>query len=128
MAKHRRWSDKPKPEPTQTEEKPVLSEPEPPNPKNSTDFKSRLLSGTKYIYIIAIAGLLSGIFTPLTIDVEFESVIFGMLTLFLGLGGGIMIFLGIKWQKFTIPMLGGGLAIIFTSLIIIYELAGHPLF
>ena len=128
MTKHRRWSDKPK---TQTfqEEEPVLSEDESSTvSKNLIDFKTRLLSGTKYVYIIAIAALLSGIFTPLTTDAEFETVILGMLSLFLGLGGGIMIFLGIKWQKFTIGMVCGGLGVIVVSLIIVYEVAEHTLF
>ena len=67
--------------------------------KTSLDLKSILLSGTKYAYIIGAVALLSGIFTPLTLGVEIEAVIFGMLSIFLGLAGGIVIFLGIKIPK-----------------------------
>ena len=126
MVKHRRFSDKPKEDSNQKEtelqEKNISAE------KTSLDLKTILLSGTKYAYIIAAVALLSGIFTPLTSGVDAESVIFGMLTIFLGLGGGIMIFLGIKNQKFTTPLICGGLGMVVISLIIIFELADRSLF
>ena len=99
MVKHRRYSDKPTEDSNQKEtelqEKDISAE------KTPLDLKSLLLSGTKYAYIIAAVALLSGIFTPLTLGVEIEDVIFGMLIIFLGLAGGIVIFLGIKYQKLT---------------------------
>ena len=127
MVKHRRFSDKSKEDSTQNDEKIELKEQEVSSEKTSFDLKSILLSGTKYAYIIGAVALLSGIFTPLTLNVEFEDVIFGMLSIFLGLAGGIVIFLGIKTQKFTIIMVCGGLGMIFGSLILIYELTNHPL-
>ena len=57
-----------------------------------TRTKSWIKSGAKYVYIIAAAALLSGIFTPFTIDVEPQNVIFAMLILFIGVGGGVLIF------------------------------------
>ena len=97
-------------------------------PKPPTGIKSIILSGTKYAYIITAVALFSGIFTPLTLGVETEEVISGMLVIFLGLGGGIMIFLGIKNQKYTTIMICGGLVMIIISLILIFELAKHSLF
>ena len=47
--------------------------------------KSWITSGTKYAYIIAIAALLSGIFTPFTIGTEYGAVFSGILVLLLGL-------------------------------------------
>ena len=136
MAKHRRFSDKPKDRPRTpppvdvpanlyTEPTQDLSAT---SPKTNKDFKSILLSGTKYAYIITAVALFSGIFTPLTLGVETEEVISGMLVIFLGLGGGIMIFLGIKNQKYTTIMICGGLVMIIISLILIFELAKHSLF
>ena len=126
MVKHRRYSDKPKEDSNQKEtelqEKNISAE------KTSLDLKTILLSGTKYAYIIGAVALLSGIFTPLTLGVEIEDVIFGMLSIFLGLGGGIVIFLGIKRQKFTTIMVCGGLGMMFGSLVLIYESTNHPLF
>ena len=128
MVKHRRFSDKPKEDSNQKDEKIEPQEQEISYEKTSFDFKSLLLSGTKYAYIIAAVALLSGIFTPLTLGVELEDVIFGMLSIFLGLGGGIVIFLGIKYQKFTTLVVCGGLAMMFGSLILIFELSNKPLF
>ena len=109
MVKHRRYSDKPKEDSTQKAEKTEFQNQEISSEKRSLDFKSLLLSGTKYAYIIGAVALLSGVFTPLTLGVELEDVIFGMLSIFLGLGGCIVIFLGIKYQKFTTIMVCGGL-------------------
>ena len=125
MVKHRRFSDKPKEDSNQKEtelqEKNISAE------KTSLDLKTILLSGTKYAYIIAAVALLSGIFTPLTLGVEIEDVIFGMLIIFFGFGGGLMIFLGIKYQKLTTLMVCGGLGVMVTSLFLIYELLGKSL-
>ena len=127
MVKHRRYSDKPKEDSTQKDEKIESQEQEISSEKTSLDFKSLVLSGTKYVYIIGAVALLSGIFTPLTLGIEIENVIFGMLSIFLGLGGGIVIFLGIKRQKFTTIMVCGGLAIMVASLFMIYEVIGKSL-
>ena len=125
MVKHRRFSDKPKEDSNQKEtelqEKDISAE------KTPLDLKSLLLSGTKYAYIIAAVALLSGIFTPLTLGVEIEDVIFGMLIIFLGLAGGIVIFLGIKYQKLTTLMVCGGLGMMVASLFLIYELLDKSL-
>ena len=125
MVKHRRFSDKPKEDSTQKDEKIKFQELS--SEKTSFDLKTILLSGTKYAYIIAAVALLSGIFTPLTMGVEIEDVIFGMLSIFLGLGGGIVIFLGIKYQKFTTIMVCGGLGMMTASLFLIYEVIGKSL-
>ena len=127
MVKHRRYSDKPKEDSIQKDEKTEFQEQEISSKKTSLDFKSLVLSGTKYIYIVGAVALLSGIFTPLTIGAEIENVLFGMLSIFLGLGGGIVIFLGIKYQKFTTIMVCGGLGMMFGSLLLIYESTNHPI-
>ena len=126
MVKHRRYSDKPKEDSTQKDERIELQEQEISSEK-TFDFKSLLLSGTKYAYIVAAVALLSGIFTPLTLGIEIENVIFGMLSIFLGLGGGIVIFLGIKYQKFPAIMVSGGLGIMIASLFLIYEVIDKSL-
>jgi len=128
MVKHRRHSDKPKEDSTQKDEKIEFQEQEISSEKTSLDFKSLFLSGTKYAYIIGAVALLSGIFTPLTLGVEIEDVIFGMLSIFLGLAGGVVIFLGIKSQKLTTIMVSAGLGMMFGSLVLIFELSNKSLF
>ena len=125
MLKHRRYSDKPKEDSTQKDEKIEFQKQEISSEKTSLDLKSLLLSGTKYAYIIGAVALLSGIFTPLTLGVEIEDVIFGMLSIFLGLGGGIVIFLGIKRQKFTTIMVIYSLII--SLIIILVILKGYKI-
>jgi len=127
MVKHKRWSDKPKSDTPPIDEENVLEQ-ETPIQKDPKDIKSIILSGTKYIYIITAAALLSGIFTPLTIGEDLDKVIYGMLSIFLGLGGGIVIYLGVKTQKLTIVMVSGGLAMMFASLVLIYEFGFRSLF
>ena len=126
MVKHRRYSDNPKSDTFEEDiehktVKEILSE------ENPRDLKSIILSGTKYAYIIGAVALLSGIFTPLTLDVEIWGVVSGMLSIFLGLIGGIVIFLGIKFQKYTTIMICGGLGIMISSLFLIYEIIDKPL-
>ena len=128
MVKHRRYSDKPNEDSGQKDERIELQEQEISSEKTPLDLKTILLSGTKYVYIIAAVALLSGIFTPLTLGVEIEDVVFGMLTIFLGLVGGILIFLGVKYQKFTIIMICSGLGIMTASLFLIYEIIDKSLF
>ena len=128
MVKHKRWSDKPKSDTPPIDEEKNVVEQETSIEKESKDIKSLIVSGTKYIYIVAAAALLSGIFTPLTIGEDWDQVIFGMLSIFLGLGGGVVIYLGVKTQKFTILMVSGGLAMMFASLVLIYEFAFQSLF
>ena len=128
MVKHRRYSDKQKEDSTQKAEKTEPQEQEIFSEKTPRDFKSLVLSGTKYAYIIGAVALLSGIFTPLTLGVEIEDVIFGMLSIFLGLAGGVVIFLGIKSQKLTTIMVSAGLGMMFGSLVLIFELSNKSLF
>ncbi len=127
MVKHRRYSDKSKEDSAQKEEKIELQDQENPSEKTPLDLKSLLLSGTKYVYIVGAVALLSGIFTPLTIGTEIENILFGMLSVFLGLAGGIVIFLGIKNQKFTTVMVCAGLGMMIGSLLLIYESTNHPI-
>ena len=68
MAKHKRWSEKPKE--SFEEEIDDKKQTKIVTPKTPTDFKSTLLSATKFVYIAAAAALLSGIFTPLTMECQ----------------------------------------------------------
>ena len=126
MVKHRRYSDQPKEDSAKKEEKTELQEQEISSEK-TTDFKSLLLSGTKYIYIITAVALLSGIFTPFTLGLDIQDIIIGMLIIFFGLGGGIVLFLGINYRKLTTVMICGGLGMMIISLFLIYELIDRPL-
>jgi hypothetical protein len=128
MAKHRRLIDNHKDDSVSKEEQAEFLEQKSSPIKIPKDLKSILQSGTKYAYIIIAAALLSGIFTPLTIGEEVELVLYGMFSIFIGLGGGIVIFLGLRAQKFSSLIICGGLGMFFGSLILIHELAERSLF
>ena len=123
MVKHRRWSDNPESESPKQEDENSSSNEEISSTKISTKPKSFLRLGIKYVYIIVFGALLSGIFTPLTLGIEFNDVIFGMLSIFLGLGGGVLILIGLEKNKSTILFVLGGLGLIFASLILIHQIA-----
>ena len=87
-----------------------------------TTTKSWIKSGAKYVYIIAAAALLSGIFTPFTIDVEPQNVIFAMLILFIGVGGGVLIFKGVIAEKTSTILVCVGLSFMTISLVLIFQI------
>ena len=88
----------------------------------TTTTKSWIKSGAKYIYIIAAAALLSGIFTPFTIGVEPQNVIFGILILFIGVGGGVLIFKGVIAEKTSTILVCIGLSFMTISLVLIFQI------
>ena len=87
-----------------------------------TTTKSWIKSGAKYVYIIVAAALLSGIFTPFTIGSESQNVIFGILILFIGVGGGVLIFKGVIAEKTSTILVCVGLAFITISLVLIFQI------
>ena len=88
----------------------------------TSSLKSWTISGTKYIYIIAAAALASGIFTPLVSDaVDSEILITGILGLFIGVAGGVLIFKGINRQNTSPILILIGLGLIIISLIVVLQ-------
>ena len=88
----------------------------------SLSIKSLIKSGTKYAYIIAVAAFLAGIFTPFTLGLELNNVILGMLVIFLGLGGGVLIFKATTRKGSSFILILIGLALMITSLILILQI------
>ena len=84
--------------------------------------KSLIKTGTKYAYIIVAAAFLSGIFTPFTLDLELNIVILGMLVIFLGLGGGILIFKATTRKEHSSILIVTGLTLMVISLIAIFQM------
>ena len=129
MAKHRRWADKKDQQTTEKEEPSQIINETPEVIEHTqtvtlpTSPKAIIQSVSKYVYIIAATALVCGIFTPITLDYPLDTIMLGMLVVFVGLGGGILIFLGIKAQRFRSIMVCGGLAMLVVSLILIYEMA-----
>ena len=77
----------------------------------------------RYAYLIAIFALLTGVFFPLiTPGVSFDLVIQGTATLFLGLGGAILLFKAAASDKRQGIFIGVGFALITISLALIFQI------
>ena len=77
----------------------------------------------RYVYLVAIFALLSGVFFPLITtgaDAAYNFVIGGAATLFLGLAGGILLFKGATSDRNRGILLAIGFALIAISLALIF--------
>jgi hypothetical protein len=84
-----------------------------------------MLVGFKYVYLIAFFALLSGFFHPLITDTGFESVVNGVIILFVGLAGAILLYKSITSEKRHEIFLGGGFVLISISLFFIFQITGR---
>ena len=80
----------------------------------------------RYVYLLAFFALLAGIFFPLiTYQTSFDNVIQGIVTLFLGLAGAILLFKGVTSDKRREIFIVIGFALIAISLAVIFMLQEH---
>ena len=86
---------------------------------------SIVLTGFKYIYLVAFFALLSGLFYPLITNTSFDLVIVGVLVLFLGLAGGVLLYRAATSENRRGIFLGGGFALMVISLYYIFQLTGR---
>ncbi len=86
---------------------------------------SKLLTGFKYIYLVAFFALLAGLFHPLITNTSFDGVITGVLVLFVGLAGGVLLYKSATSEKRRGIFLGGGFALMAISLYYIFQLTGR---
>lgn len=84
-----------------------------------------MLTGFKYVYLIAFFALLSGFFYPLITNTSFDSVVIGVIVLFIGLAGGVLLYKSAISEKRRGIFLGGGFALISISLFYIFQITGR---
>ncbi len=84
-----------------------------------------MLTSFKYIYLVAFFTLLAGFFYPLITDTSFDGVIIGVLILFVGLAGGVLLYRAATSETRRGIFLGGGFAMMAVSLYYIFELTGR---
>ncbi len=84
-----------------------------------------MLTGFKYIYLVAFFTLLSGFFYPLITNTSFDGVVIGVLILFVGLAGGVLLYKATTSEKRRGIFLGGGFALMAVSLYYIFQLTGR---
>ena len=86
---------------------------------------SKALAGFKYVYLVAFFALLAGFFYPLITNTSFDSVVVGVLVLFVGLAGGVLLYKAATSEKRRGIFLGGGFALMAISLYYIFQLSGR---
>ena len=86
---------------------------------------SKALTGFKYVYLVIFFALLSGFFHPLITGSNFDSVIIGVIVLFVGLAGGVLLYKASTSEKRRVIFLGGGFGLIAISLFYILQLTGR---
>ena len=90
-----------------------------------SNISSKTASSFKYVYLIAFFALLSGIFYPLITDTSFENVINGILILFLGLAGGVLLYKTTTSKTKREIFFGVGFILIGISLYLIFLLTAR---
>jgi len=90
-----------------------------------SNISSKVFSSFKYVYLIAFFVLLSGVFYPLITNTSFEPVISGILILFLGLAGGILLYKATTSETKREIFFGVGLILIGISSYFIFQFTGR---
>ena len=86
---------------------------------------TKVLAGFKYIYLVAFFALLAGFFHPLITNTSFDSVVIGVLVLFVGLAGGVLLYKTATSEKRRIIFLGTGFTLIGISFYYILSISGR---
>ena len=86
---------------------------------------SKTLASVKYIYLVVFFALLSGFFHPLITETSFDNVVIGVIILFVGLAGGVLVFKAVTSEGRREIFLGGGFALIGISLFFIFQITGR---
>ncbi|HUT05942.1 MAG TPA: hypothetical protein VMW74_04535 [Nitrosopumilaceae archaeon] len=90
-----------------------------------SEILSKASSGFKYIYLVVFFALLAGFFNPLISGVSFDSVIFGVVVLFVGLAGGVLLYKSSSLEKRREIYFAGGFGLIAISLALIFQITGR---
>ncbi len=86
---------------------------------------SKVREGFKYIYLIMFFTLLAGFFQPLVTGGSGENVVSGVVVLFVGLIGGILLYKTATTEKNRIIYFGVGVSLIAISLALIFQMTGR---
>ena len=86
---------------------------------------TRAIAGAKYVYLIFFFALLAGFFHPLITNTSFDTVIVGVLVLFVGLAGGVLVYKASTSENRRGIYLGGGFGLIAISFAYILQITGR---
>ncbi len=86
---------------------------------------SKAITGAKYIYLILFFALLSGFFHPIITGTAFDNVIFGVIVLFVGLAGAVLVYKAATSDNKRSIFLGAGFGLIALSFFYILQFTGR---
>ncbi len=86
---------------------------------------TKVITGVKYIYLVAFFALLAGFFHPFITDTSFDNVITGTLVLFVGLAGGVLVYKATTSESKRGIFFGGGFGLIAISLYFVFQMTGR---
>lgn len=81
----------------------------------------KMITGFKYLYLVVFFTLLSGFFYPIITKTSFDIVVIGVIILFIGLAGAILLYKSTT-EKRRMIFLIAGFALISTSLYFIFQI------
>jgi hypothetical protein len=84
----------------------------------------KILAGVKYVYLVFFFALLSGVFYPVITHSNGDSVVEGVLILFVGLAGAVLIYKAGTSDKHQKAYLIAGFAILAIALVLVYAAIG----
>ena len=90
-----------------------------------SNITTKAITGAKYIYLIAFFAFLAGIFHPLINERPLDDVIFGVIVLFVGLAGSILVYKAATTENKRGLFLGGGFGLIAISFYYIIQFTGR---
>ena len=85
---------------------------------------SKILAGVKYVYLVFFFALLSGVFYPVITHSSGDSVVEGVLILFIGLAGAVLLYQGGTSDKHQKAYLIAGFSILSIALVLVYAAIG----
>jgi hypothetical protein len=86
---------------------------------------TKILTGARYVYLVAFFALLSGLFYPIITHTGPDLVIIGTLILFIGLAGTVTIYKAATAEKHKKAYLIIGLVITSLALFLVYGAIGR---
>ncbi|GBF23716.1 hypothetical protein MnTg01_00041 [archaeon MnTg01] len=90
-----------------------------------SNITSKVITGAKYVYLILFFVFLAGIFNPIINERPLDQVIFGVIVLFVGLAGSILVYKAAITENKRGILLGGGFALIAISFYYIIQFTGR---
>ena len=90
-----------------------------------SNISAKAITGAKYVYLIVFFAFLAGIFHPIINERPLDEVIFGVIVLFVGLAGSILVYKAATSETRRGIFLGVGFGLIAISFYYIIQFTGR---